>query len=36
VLLDTPRVISSFGQDQNGEIYLVDYANGNVYRIDRK
>jgi glucose/arabinose dehydrogenase len=35
MLLDTPRVISSFGQDQRGEIYLVDYANGRLYRIDR-
>jgi glucose/arabinose dehydrogenase len=35
VLLDTPRLISSFGQDQNGEVYLVDYSNGGVYRIDR-
>ena len=30
VLLDTPRLISSFGQDQNGEIYLLDYENGGV------
>jgi hypothetical protein len=35
VLLDSPRVISSFGQDHAGEIYLVDYSNGGVYRIDR-
>ena len=35
MLLDTTRVISSFGQDHAGEIYLTDYANGGIYRIDR-
>ena len=35
VLIDTPRAISSFAQDQNGEIYVVDYNAGGLYRIDR-
>jgi glucose/arabinose dehydrogenase len=35
VLIDTPRSISSFGQDQDGEIYFVDYNGGGLYRIDR-
>ncbi len=29
----TGKTISSFGQDQSGELYLVDYGGGNVYRI---
>jgi glucose/arabinose dehydrogenase len=29
----TGKTISSLGQDQSGEIYLVDYGGGNVYRI---
>jgi len=35
VLIDTPRAISSFAQDQSGEVYLVDYNAGGLYRIDR-
>ena len=35
VLIDTPRAISSFGQDRRGEIYLVDYNDGGVYKLDR-
>jgi glucose/arabinose dehydrogenase len=32
----TPTIssISSFGEDANGEIYILDYADGEVYRID--
>jgi glucose/arabinose dehydrogenase len=29
----TGKTISSLGQDQSGELYLVDYGGGNVYRI---
>ena len=31
--MDTPFVISSFGEDEQGELYLVDYK-GAVYRLD--
>ena len=33
-LRDTPYAISSFGEDDAGELYLVD-LNGSVYRFDR-
>jgi glucose/arabinose dehydrogenase len=33
-LRDTPYAISSFGEDDDGELYLVDH-NGAVYRFDR-
>jgi glucose/arabinose dehydrogenase len=33
VLANTGYSISSFGQDQNGELYVVDLAGGTVYRI---
>jgi glucose/arabinose dehydrogenase len=32
-LLDTSRMISGFGQDDRGELYLCDIAGGGVYRI---
>jgi len=32
-LLDTPYNIASFGEDEYGELYLVDYAGG-IYRIN--
>jgi glucose/arabinose dehydrogenase len=35
VLMQTPFVITSFGEDEDGEIYLVDYT-GAIYRFDRK
>jgi glucose/arabinose dehydrogenase len=35
VLLDSPHSISSFGQDLAGEVYLLDYDGGGIYRIDR-
>jgi len=25
--------ISSFGEDQNGEVYIVDYNGGALYRV---
>jgi glucose/arabinose dehydrogenase len=33
VLRDTPYLISSFGEDDTGELYVVDHA-GSVYRFD--
>jgi hypothetical protein len=35
VLFNSPYKISSFGEDQNGEIYLVD-LNGGIYRLEKK
>jgi glucose/arabinose dehydrogenase len=29
----TGKTISSLGQDQSGELYVVDYGGGNIYRI---
>jgi glucose/arabinose dehydrogenase len=31
--LDTPYNISTFGEDESGELYLADYYNGSVYRV---
>lgn len=31
--LDTGLLISSFGEDQNGELYIVDYGGGNICRL---
>ena len=33
-LLDTARSIVTFGQDQAGELYFMDYGAGTVHRID--
>jgi len=33
LLLKVSFEVSSFGQDQAGEIYIVDYANGNVLKL---
>lgn len=33
LLLDAPFPISSFGEDETGEIYLTDYRNGVIYRL---
>jgi glucose/arabinose dehydrogenase len=35
VLFNSPYKISSFEEDQNGEIYLVD-LNGGIYRLEKK
>ena len=35
MLFNTPYNISSFGEDQNGDIYLLD-LNGGVYRLEKK
>jgi glucose/arabinose dehydrogenase len=32
-VLDTDLMISSFGEDEGGEVYVVDYAGGAVYRL---
>lgn len=32
-LLDTDLIISSFGEDVNGEIYALNYWNGGIYRL---
>jgi glucose/arabinose dehydrogenase len=32
-LLDTPYAISSFGQDDRGELYVLDLAGGRMYRV---
>ena len=32
-LLDTPYQISTFGEDEQGELYLADYATGKIYNI---
>ena len=33
LLIDTPFTISSFGEDQAGEIYLTDFNGGRVFRL---
>jgi glucose/arabinose dehydrogenase len=33
VLLDTPARISTFGEDEAGEIFFADHAGGDLYRI---
>ncbi len=32
-VLDTRLLITSFGEDENGELYLLDYNTGDVYRL---
>lgn len=34
VLLDTTLSISAFGEDESGELYLVDHTGGELYRIE--
>ena len=33
ILLDTDHVISSFGEDEAGELYLTDLASGELYQV---
>jgi glucose/arabinose dehydrogenase len=35
MLFNLPYSISSFGEDEDGELYLVDF-NGSIYRLERK
>jgi hypothetical protein len=35
-LFQTGMNVSSFGQDENGELYLMDRSSGNVYRLQRQ
>jgi glucose/arabinose dehydrogenase len=34
LLLDTPLQISSFGEDEAGNLYVVDFGVGDIYKID--
>ena len=36
VLFNTGARITTFGQDEAGELYLVDYNTGTLYRLDRR
>ena len=33
LLIDTPYNISTFGEDENGEIYLADISGGGIYKL---
>jgi len=33
LLLDSSLLISTFGEDENGELYVADYASGGIFRI---
>lgn len=33
-MLDTPLQISSFGEDEAGNLYVVDFGAGDIYKID--
>jgi glucose/arabinose dehydrogenase len=33
LLLDSPLTIASYGEDEAGELYLADYATGDIYRM---
>jgi len=35
LLVDTPFLISSFAEDPEGELYLLDHAGGRIYRLER-
>ena len=35
-LFETKLRISSFGTDDQGSVYLVDYEKGSVYRLENK
>jgi len=32
-LLETDMLISSFGTDEKGEIYVLDFSSGNAYQL---
>jgi hypothetical protein len=33
LLLDSALLISTFGEDESGELYVADYGTGTIYRI---
>jgi glucose/arabinose dehydrogenase len=33
ILLDSAYIVTTFGEDETGNIYLADYASGTVYRV---
>jgi len=33
LLIDSTLLVSTFGEDENGELYVADYATGTIYRI---
>ena len=33
LIVDSPYVISSFGEDEQGEVYVVDYGSGKIFRV---
>ena len=33
LLLDSTLLISTFGEDESGELYVADYATGAIFRI---
>jgi glucose/arabinose dehydrogenase len=33
-ILQTPFVVTSFGEDQAGQLYITDYVSGGLYRLD--
>jgi len=33
LLLDSPLLISTFGEDEAGELYVADYGTGAIFRI---
>ena len=36
LLLDTPHAISTFGEDEQGNLYVADYSEGSFYKIVQK
>ncbi|WP_239031673.1 PQQ-dependent sugar dehydrogenase [Geomonas diazotrophica] len=36
LLIDTPYAISTFGEDDDGEVYLADYGSGTIFRIGER
>jgi len=34
LLIDSDLLISTFGEDENGELYVADYGSGGIFRID--
>lgn len=35
LVFDSPYLISSFGEDQSGEVFVVSYSDGKIYRIQQ-